>query len=675
MAGVVNFKSIEKPTIWTPWIVTLVLAIMSPEPLAAASFSEAPNLSALVAKRELPPVEERLPRTPLLVEPVERPGDYGGTWRMAILGDEGAALIHRAISYEPLVRWDPTWHRTVPGVAQSVDVNANATEYTFQLRDGMRWSDGAPFTVDDVIFWAEKILPMQTVNMRPFQRMLSTNGKLARIEREGSNGFRVIFAEPHGLFLQNLASGISYPGITAYPKHVLAPLLKEGGDPKATKAAIRDMGAANWDEMFRIKSRALLSRVDPGLLFRIAPPDRVTRIPDDYKPFPTLDAWTISRYETGSPATVVAERNPFYWKIDPFGRQLPYLDRVTFRILSLSSSDTARSQMAELLRNGEIDMQVHGFDQHPASPTRVPLHPDLRLLPTINTGSNVLPIALHLNTPDKARRQIFQLRDFRVALSIAIDRNEIIRSVLGGYGQPYQVAPVPESRFYHERLAKQHLEFDPGRAERLLDALGLDQREIDGIRTDQTGRRLSFEVLVRGEKIDQIRLLQSVVEYWRRIGVEARLVPLARREVVRHVGEEWDHDAVIAFDDGGMEAIMSPENYVPVNETAWYGMAWNYWSIDPSNPWSQEPPASIKEQISLYRQINTISDQGQQTEMMRQVLDRAADEFYMIGISLPVASLGVIHRRFRNVPSFLISAFVYPTPGPINPSQFFIDGR
>lgn len=124
---------------------------------AAFGFEESPELKALVDAGKLPPVEKRLPKEPLVLTPLESVGTYGGTWRTATFGG-GDSEIERSIGYTRLVRWNPEWTEVIPDLAKSVEVNDNATEYTFTLREGTRWSDGEPFTADDLVWWNENVL-------------------------------------------------------------------------------------------------------------------------------------------------------------------------------------------------------------------------------------------------------------------------------------------------------------------------------------------------------------------------------------------------------------------------------------------------------------------------------------------------------------------------------------
>ena len=133
-------------------------ATAAPTAPPAAKYKESPLLADLVKAGKLPPVEQRLPANPLVVKPVDKVGKYGGTWRTALRGGQDDAWTTRIIGYDYLVRWDREWTTVIPYVAESWTSTPDATEYTFKLRKGMKWSDGKPFTADDIVFWVTDIL-------------------------------------------------------------------------------------------------------------------------------------------------------------------------------------------------------------------------------------------------------------------------------------------------------------------------------------------------------------------------------------------------------------------------------------------------------------------------------------------------------------------------------------
>ena len=122
------------------------------------SANQAPAFQEMVRAGTLPPLDERLPVNPLVIEPVESVGQYGGIWRTGLRGGSDSAWIYRTIAYDQLVNWTRDWTGVRPNVAESWEINDDATEYIFKLREGMKWSDGEPFGADDIIFWYDDVI-------------------------------------------------------------------------------------------------------------------------------------------------------------------------------------------------------------------------------------------------------------------------------------------------------------------------------------------------------------------------------------------------------------------------------------------------------------------------------------------------------------------------------------
>ena len=127
-------------------------------PAFAQEAKEAPELADLVKGGKLPAVADRLPAQPLVVEKIDAVGVYGGELRRALRGDADHNSILRIVGNQGLTRWSPDFTQVLPNVALSWDISPDATEYTFHLRKGMKWSDGHPLTADDLVFWVDDLL-------------------------------------------------------------------------------------------------------------------------------------------------------------------------------------------------------------------------------------------------------------------------------------------------------------------------------------------------------------------------------------------------------------------------------------------------------------------------------------------------------------------------------------
>jgi hypothetical protein len=163
--------------------------------------NESPVLSDLVKQGKLPPVHERTGPEPVVVEGPEGIGKYGGTWiRCATSEQDINAMTNTRLSYPNLVRWSPQGYPIVPHIAKSYSVSDDAREFIFILRKGLKWSDGHPFTADDILYWFEKEYCDSLVGQIPSD-IMKIRGKLGNIEKLDDYRIRITFPYPNARFL------------------------------------------------------------------------------------------------------------------------------------------------------------------------------------------------------------------------------------------------------------------------------------------------------------------------------------------------------------------------------------------------------------------------------------------------------------------------------------------
>ncbi|WP_417823320.1 ABC transporter substrate-binding protein [Thalassospira lucentensis] len=609
----------------------------------AADFGEAPMLETQVKDGTLPPVDQRLPTTPMIVTPNDKVGVYGGTWKMAQRDQRDHALLIRNIGYEPLLRWTPQWTTTVPNVALSFQPSSDATEFFFRMRPGMRWSDGAPFGVDDIIFWYEDILnnPAFAENVPEW---LNSDGNPVTVDKIDETTVAFRFSIPYGLFPTALARPEGVEPVS-YPAHFLKPLLPKYNANADEEA--RAQGFAGWKERFIAVFGAPGTIDDPS---RWQNPD-----------VPTLNAWVLTGIY-GEDDPLIAKRNPFYWKIDPTGRQLPYIDQVSFTLVS------SKSAAGDAAIAGQVNMQ----ERHVSTRADEVLAANDDLLPftLIESDMNALTLSLNLNDKDAVLRKIFQNKNFRIALSHAIDREAIIRRFAPG-ALPHQAAPRPESPLYHTVLARQFINHDFELATDYLAKANLTQKDDEGFLLRPDGKRLSFMIDTEGS--DRFDMLNAVIQYWRDIGIDVTARNLARDVFVAN-RQNNNHHASAWGGDGGLDAMVIPINYLPVSaESSWFATGWSNWHANPESPNAITPPEAVQKQLALYDQLKATANAEKQAQLMRDILDISVDQFYVMGIALPLNRKGVVAKNFHNVPKIMPAAWSYATPAPTNPSQYYID--
>ncbi|MGH3488689.1 MAG: ABC transporter substrate-binding protein, partial [Actinopolymorphaceae bacterium] len=383
---------------------------------------------------------------------------------------------------------------------------------------------------------------------------------------------------------------------------------------------------------------------------------------------PSLFAWVYTT-TLGTGDRMVAERNPYYWKTDPDGRQLPYLDRVVF--------DVVQNDQVILLKasNGEFAMHARHINTLRNKPVlaRNRKRGGYAFFDLVPSIMNDLLVQLNLAHEDDALRAVFADKDFRIGLSYAINRPELIQSVVQGQGEPWQAAPRRESEFYDEQLAKQYTEFDLDKANEHLDRAGLANRDADGFRLRGDGQRIRFTVEVPTPTVKDfwVDAMELIKGYWAEVGVEIE-VKSEDRSLFYERKAANAHDAVVWQGPGGtQDAMMDPRSYFPFSAESGYAVPWAAWFTSRGKA-GQEPPEPAREQMALYRQLETTVDKAEQARLFRAILDIAREQFWVIGTVAPSQGYGIVANDFHNVPKSIPDANIYATPGPTNPEQYYL---
>jgi peptide/nickel transport system substrate-binding protein len=267
-------------------------------------------------------------------------------------------------------------------------------------------------------------------------------------------------------------------------------------------------------------------------------------------------------------------------------------------------------------------------------------------------------------------RELFLDTNFRIGLSHAINRQEIIDVVFIGQGEPMQVAVLPDSPLYNEQLATQYTEYDVELANEYLDRAGYPERHAQGISLGTDGNRISFSVQVRTINQEQIDGLELIKRHWEAVGIDMQIATM-ESSLYQERHNANLHDAVSNVGAGGLGEMLNARLYVPINNNALYAIPWANWYTGASP--SEEPPAEVLYQLDLYDAMLATADPEQQIALMNEILDIAADQFYHIGINLLTDRYAIAKSNLRNVLEPMPDSATYPTPGPANTSIWFFD--
>jgi peptide/nickel transport system substrate-binding protein len=609
-----------------------VEVIVEVTPIPPSQYSEAPQWAEMVDQGKLPPVDERLPENPLVVLPIKSVGKYGGTWYRGWRGINDFHCFGRIV-YEPMLRWprDPK-DQVQPGLAEEWEWSDGGKTLTLYLREGLKWSDGAPFTVDDIIFWWENIELDTNITSAPHAEWV-VGGKPMELEKVNDTTIKLKFAAPNGLAeTVGLAfHGNQWPlGFERFgffaPKHYL-----EEFHPKHnSSASYEDFEAKAWEYN----------------------PER-----------PAMTPWVITEWQEGGDH-MVATRNPYYWKIDVEGNQLPYIDEVYFYLVE---DNTAINTLALA---GKIDMQHRGIQlsQYPVYQEQAEAG-NYSMLLWPQAQASGLTFFPNQSYSDPAYRELLQNFKFRQALSQSIDRDTVNEILFLGQAVPQTISVVKDSALYQPDIVNTYGEYDPELAKSLLDEIGLPV--AGGKRTFADGSPLQLVIetsYTSGSLYDGVEM---VAEWWRAIGLDTRVETMSRdvfwpkacaNEVMISV---WTTDR-------GLVPMVDPIYQMPFDERSWMAPAFGIW-YKTGGKEGEAPNAELKKLMDQYDQYRGSVDADEQLKIGKQLVRTTTTSLNVIQTCGEAPGPVVVKNYFHNVGADHTSDWIIMTPGTQDPSHYWMD--
>lgn len=613
---------------------------------------EAPILADLVREGRLPPVAQRTGPEPAVMEGVDGIGHYGGTWRRLVNSTTDFTTIYWRLSAANLVRWSPQGYPLVSHVAKAWDISPDFRVFVFEMRRGMRWSDGKALTADDIVYWYEH--EVKYFNAQPrFLRAGATQGQVTKIDEYK---IRFEFVQPNPLFLERLAStGMNYEDHTEHivPRHYLQKFHPALGDQELIR---RTMDA-----------------------FELSSPVAVYKRMKHYlnPEHPRLWPWVLHTYKPTTPQTFV--RNPYYFAVDTQGNQLPYLDRLVMDIRT-------NNLIAVAAANGDLSMQdrhiryedhslllgsaaEHGYEVYHWKPSTQSL---FTLFPNLNRRIDV-------DRPATRWKHAFlNEARFRQALSLAINRRDIIDAEFNGQAEPAQIAPPPDSPYHHPRLMHSFTEYDPPTANRLLDQIGLTRRDEENYRAFPDGTRMTFTLNITDYTTHGPA--QFVIEDWAKVGVRAIFRSRARR-LFEQEKLTYEHDFTVWTGESEFYPLVEPRNFVPTYWESFYAPAFGWWYQygglhgDPAanRPNATEPARGhpLRTAMVLLDQATMMTNEAERRAHFGEIAEIAADNVWTISISTPPPQLVVVKKGFKNVPRTALFGANFQSPANAGIETYF----
>jgi len=372
----------------------------------------------------------------------------------------------------------------------------------------------------------------------------------------------------------------------------------------------------------------------------------------------------------GGNTQMTMARNPYYWKVDAAGNQLPYVDNVT----GISYQDNQARTLAMI--NGDLDyVKDPGDDQRVTYFDAVDNNAPIKISQAISDGTNTNSIHFNESYGDPALASIFTDKNFRIGMSYAINRQEIIDIVYLGQGEPAQIAPLESSPLYNEQLAKQYTEYDVTQANAYLDKV-LPNKDADGMRLRPDGQPLSIVFTVSNDLsygTNWVQVAELLIGYWKAVGVNVTLNAKADAQFVIDKQQNNVQATMYTAEGGaGLTAILDPRYFTPMEYFGMFGAGWYNWRNKVPNTVQVEPPQAIKDIRAVYEQVSLQPTQDGQIEQMKKVLQLAADNFWVIGISRPPAGFQPYNVRLGNQPDQWIAGWIEGVQKITYPEQWYL---
>ena len=597
----------------------------------AFAYSEAPSLAKKVAAGKLPPVQERLPFNPRKLNFKNlglKIGKYGGSIRMLMARAKDARQMS-VYGYSRLVGYHPKTFKLEADILESFEVK-EGRRFTFELRRGHKWSDGQPLTSEDFRYWWEDVANNKELSPVGPPKIMTINGELPIFEVINRYKFRYTWKRPNPDFLPRLAS--ASPLYIYRPAHYMRQFHEKYTDQDILKKTVKKSKQRNW--------AALHNKMDN--LYR-----------NDNVDLPVLQPWvSISK---PSASRLVFKRNPFFHRVDPGGKQLPYADSFIFTIANnkLIPAKTGTGEVdlqARYLRFDDYTFLKKGEERSPYSTRlwKTAKGAHLALFPNLNVNNPIL------------RKLIRDVR-FRRALSLSVHRHEINQVIYYGLAIGGNNSVLPGSPLYRPTYRNKWANFDLQKANQLLDEIGLVQRDSSGIRLMPDGSPLHLIIETAGESTEQTDVLELVRDSWLKIGIKIFSKP-SQRNVFRNriFSGETAMSIWSGVENGLLTATSSPAGFVPTSQQS---LQWPKWGqYYETNGKAGEKPTGehVIHLLELYQRWKNTEAQKEKSKIWEKILEIHSDQIYSIGLVAAVLQPIVVSSQLKNVP---LSAIYNWNPG------------
>ena len=635
---------VEKEKVVKETVVVEKEVMVTPVPTPSQS-SEAPMLAEKTAAGDLPPVDERIPTEPMVLEPFESIGKYGSSLVQLAPDPTGADAGFGSTNDANSVATRSYDLRTIiPNVCKSWKLSDDYTEIVFEMRKGMMWSDGAPLTTEDVRYWYEDELLNEELTPTVDSKW-KPGGEVMELVVDDDYTFRLRFAIPYPIIIDYLAgSGFWSPKRFLKEFHI-------NYNPEAVEVA-KSEGFDLWIESYGYHNETGNLQQDV---------DR-----------PILLPWMWESQASNGDRFWV--RNPYFWEIDTVGNQLPYPDYherwVTGNLEVLAAKVIAgegtHASWYLTLTDYPLFKENEGKGGYTAG-----LYPDSR--------ASEYGLAFNYGHDDLFLRELFNDLRWRMAMSHAMNRDEMNELNFAGTGVPRQPIADPGASFYEEGIDQYYVEYDPDKANDLLDEIGLPWDANQEWRTRPDGTPLTLTLEFWASKSNVTDISELIKGYWGKVGINLTLKPEEKNFYQERLQSNETQMGVWAI--GGGSEIYSRQNEPIRWRPPWHWMVtplggprWREW-LDSDGAEGLEPPEIIKELWDLTVQwLAEPFGTERYMELGKRIFQINAENCWLIGTVGLVPRVAVIKDTVRNAPKpGQILSIEYGMWTPAQAEQWWLD--
>ncbi|MDF1777260.1 MAG: ABC transporter substrate-binding protein [Rhizobiaceae bacterium] len=600
---------------------------------AIGTLKEPPVLAPLVESGELPPMSERLPDQPLVLD-FEKSGksigNYCCSMRM-LLGKSKDIRMMTVYGYARLVGFNEKFELK-PDILESFDVEEGRI-FTLRLRKGHKWSDGHPFTAEDFRYYWEDVANDQELTGKGIPQILLSDGEPPVFEVIDDQTIRYTWNTPNPAFTLGLAG--PSPAYIYQPSHYMKQFHKNYVDPVKLAKMVEDGKYRNWSAMHTVKGRQ----------YRQENPE-----------LPTLQPWFNT---TDGPSKRYSfTRNPYYHRVDPNGQQLPYLDEV---VLLMGSTDIVPTKSG----SGESDLQARylSFDDYTFL-KQGEKDQNYRVLLWRSGVASQISLYPNMNVADPVWREVLQNVQFRRALSLGLDRHELNEQLFFGLAKEGGDTVLDVSPLFKEKYVKNWTQHDAAAANNMLDEMGLQKRDRYGTRLLPDGRPMELIVESAGESTEQTDALELIRYHWGELGIKVFTRSL-QRDIHRRRFLTGQTMMTISkgMNIGLATPESNPEELAPVSSAQPNWPVWGQYTETGGKAGEAPSLPSAQRLLELYQSWRQSTNNVEREAIWSEMLEIYSEEVFSIGVAREAIQPVVVNRKLRNLPETGIFSW--------SPSAFF----